>query len=176
MGHLDRQELAAIFAGGAIGAVLRVSLARHFAQAPADWPWTIFIINITGSFALGTSPPACRSVCGSPPTAVRCSAPGCAAPTPFSTMQVELVNMVEAHRYGLAAGYAFASVGAGLRAIWLSTTGCLRATASPKAQSHDRLWSMRSAVFYSGSALHCWAARSECTYERGLSEAHHLFR
>ena len=30
--------------------------------------------------------------------------------------------MVEAHRYGLAAGYAFASVGAGLTAIWLSTT------------------------------------------------------
>lgn len=30
--HLDRRELAAIFAGGAIGAVARVWLANHFTQ------------------------------------------------------------------------------------------------------------------------------------------------
>jgi fluoride exporter len=123
MGQLDRQELAAIFVGGAIGAVLRVWLGRHFAQAPADWPWTIFIINITGSFALGYF--ATRLQERLPQSTYRRPLLGtglCGAFTTFSTVQVEIVNMVEAHRYGLAAGYAFASVGAGLTAIWLSTT------------------------------------------------------
>ena len=128
MGHLDRQELAAIFAGGAIGAVLRVWLVQHFAQAPADWPWTIFIINITGSFALGYF--ATRLQERLPQSTYRRPLLGtglCGAYTTFSTMQVELVNMVEAHRYGLATGYGFASVTAGLTAIWLSTTIVRRA-------------------------------------------------
>jgi fluoride exporter len=123
VGQLDRQELAAIFAGGALGAVLRVWLSRHFAQAAADCPWTIFIINITGSFALGYF--ATRLQERLPQSTYRRPLLGtglCGAYTTFSTMQFEIVNMVEAHRYGLAAGYAFASVGAGLTAIWLSTT------------------------------------------------------
>ena len=128
MGQLDRQELAAIFAGGAIGAVLRVWLSQHFAQAAADWPWTIFVINITGSFALGYF--ATRLQERLPQSTYRRPLLGtglCGAYTTFSTMQVELVNMVEAHRYGLAAGYALASIGAGLTAIWLSTTIVRRA-------------------------------------------------
>lgn len=128
MGHLDRQELAAIFAGGAIGAVLRVWLGQHFSQAAADWPWTIFIINITGSFALGYF--ATRLQERLPQSTYRRPLLGtglCGAYTTFSTMQVEIVNMVEAHRYGLAAGYASASIGAGLTAVWLSTTVVRRA-------------------------------------------------
>jgi fluoride exporter len=128
MGHLDRQELAAIFAGGAIGAVVRVWLGQHFSQAAADWPWTITIINITGSFALGYF--ATRLQERLPQSTYRRPLLGtglCGAYTTFSTMQVEIVNMVEAHRYGLAAGYASASIGAGLTAVWLSTTVVRRA-------------------------------------------------
>ena len=123
MGQLDRQELAAIFAGGAIGAVLRVWLSQHFAQATADWPWTIFVINITGSFALGYF--GTRLQERLPQSTYRRPLLGtglCGAYTTFSTMQVELVNMVDAHSYGLAAGYALATIGAGFTAIWLSTT------------------------------------------------------
>ena len=123
MGQLDRQELAAIFAGGALGAVARVWLSQHFLQAPDEWPWTIFIINITGAFALGYF--ATRLQERLPQSTYRRPLLGtglCGAYTTFSTMQLELINMVEAHRYGLAAGYALATVGAGLTAIWLSTT------------------------------------------------------
>lgn len=122
MGHPDRQELAAIFVGGAIGAVVRVWLSRQFSQGPADWPWTIFLINITGSFALGYF--ATRLQERLPQSTYRRPLLGtglCGAYTTFSTVQIELVNMVEAHRYGLAVAYAFASIGAGLTAIWLST-------------------------------------------------------
>jgi CrcB protein len=122
MGHLDRQELAAIFAGGAIGAVLRVWLVQHFAQAPADWPWTIFIINITGSFALGYF--AARLQERLPQSTYRRPLLGtglCAGLSTFSTMPVEIVRMLDAQAWLLAAGYAAASVAGGYAAIRLAT-------------------------------------------------------
>ena len=125
---LDRRELAAIFGGGAAGALLRVWLVYAFAGSASGWPWVIFTINITGSFALAYF--ATRLQERLPQSTYRHPLLGtgfCGAYTTFSTMQVELVNMVEAHRYGLAAGYAFASIGAGLTAIWLSTTIVRRA-------------------------------------------------
>jgi len=128
MGRPDRRALAAIFVGGAIGAVLRVWLSRQFSQAPADWPWTIFLINISGSFALGYF--ATRLQERLPQSTYRRPLLGtglCGAYTTFSTMQVEIVNMVEARRYGLAFAYAFISIGAGLVAIWLSSTIVRRA-------------------------------------------------
>lgn len=128
MPQLDRQELAAIFAGGAIGAVLRVWLGLHFVQGALEWPWTIFTINITGSFALGYF--ATRLQERLPQSTYRRPLLGtgfCGAYTTFSTMQVEILKMVEGDRYGLAFGYAFASVSAGLLAIWLATTIVRRA-------------------------------------------------
>lgn len=128
MPHLDRQELAAIFAGGAIGAVVRVWLAVHFVQGATQWPWTIFAINATGSFALGYF--ATRLQERLPQSTYRRPLLGtglCGAYTTFSTMQVEILGMIEAHRYGLAVGYALASDVAGLVAIWMASTVVRRA-------------------------------------------------
>jgi CrcB protein len=36
-------------------------------------------------------------------------------------MQVEILTMLDHDRYGLAAGYAFASIAAGYLAIWAGT-------------------------------------------------------
>jgi len=121
--NLDRQELAAIFAGGAVGAFVRVWLGRHFTAAAPDWPWVTFTINITGSFALAYF--ATRLQERLPQSTYRRPLLGtgfCGAYTTFSTMQVELLKIVEAHRYGLAAGYAAASVTAGYAAIWIATS------------------------------------------------------
>ena len=49
MPSLDRRELASIFAGGAVGAVLRVWLVQTFTGSTSGWPWVIFAINITGT-------------------------------------------------------------------------------------------------------------------------------
>ncbi len=122
MGHYDRQELAAIFAGGAIGAVVRVWLARQFAAADDAWPWAIFAINITGSFALAYF--ATRLQERLPQSTYRRPLLGtgfCGAYTTFSTMQVEILLMIESDRYGLAVSYAVASIVAGLAAVWLAT-------------------------------------------------------
>jgi CrcB protein len=124
----DRQELAAIFAGGAIGAIARVWLSQRFVQGDTSWPWTIFVINVTGAFALAYI--ATRLQERLPQSTYRRPALGtgfCGAYTTFSTMQVEILNMVEADRYGLAVGYGAASLGAGLAAIWLASTIVRRA-------------------------------------------------
>jgi fluoride exporter len=121
--RLDRQELAAIFAGGAVGAVVRVWLGRHFAPAAASWPWVTFAINVSGSFLLAYF--ATRLQERLPQSTYRRPLLGtgfCGAYTTFSTMQVELLGLVEAHRYGLAIGYAAASIAAGYTAIWLATS------------------------------------------------------
>jgi len=123
MPRIDRQELAAIFAGGAVGAVVRVWIGRHFTSADDAWPWATFAINITGSFVLAYF--ATRLQERLPQSTYRRPLLGtgfCGAYTTFSTMQVEILGLAESHRYGLAVGYALVSIAAGMAAIWLATT------------------------------------------------------
>jgi CrcB protein len=128
MRRFDRQELAAIFAGGAIGAIARVWLSQRYTQGDTSWPWTIFAINISGSFALAYF--ATRLQERLPQSTYRRPALGtglCGAYTTFSTMEVEILKMVEGGRYGLAVAYGVASIAAGLLSIWLATTIVRRA-------------------------------------------------
>jgi fluoride exporter len=123
MPKIDRQELAAIFAGCAVGAVLRVWLGQHFTTADDSWPWATFAINVSGCFALAYF--ATRLQERLPQSTYRRPLLGtgfCGAYTTFSTMQVEILKIVEAHRYGLAAGYAFGSIAVGYAAIFLATS------------------------------------------------------
>ena len=122
MASLDRRELAALFAGGAAGALVRVWLGRHFAAGPPGWPWVTFAINVTGSFALAYL--ATRLQERLPPSMYPRAFLGagiCGALTTFSTMMVELLKMIEGSHWGLTAGYAAASIGCGLAAVFVST-------------------------------------------------------
>jgi CrcB protein len=123
MPRTDARELAAIFLGGAIGAVLRVWIGVHYDSAPSSWPWAIFAINISGAFALAYF--ATRLQERLPPSTYLRPLLGtgfCGAYTTFSTMEVEILKIVDAHRYGLAAGYALGSIVAGYLAIWTATS------------------------------------------------------
>ena len=120
--QLDGQELAAIFVGGFLGTIARAALAQSVAVRPDRWPWATFVVNILGAFLLGfvitrlqeRLPPSMygRAFLG---TGI------CGALTTFSTMVVELLAMIEGDHWALASGYAAASVGCGLAAIFLST-------------------------------------------------------
>src|SRR5215216_2556659 len=110
---IDRRELAAIFAGGFAGAEV-VEALPHDA---AEWPWATFAVNLAGAFALGYF--ATRLQERLPLSAYRRPLLGtgfCGALTTFSTVQVELVRMLEDGRDGLALGYATASIAAGFAA------------------------------------------------------------
>jgi fluoride exporter len=125
--NLDRRELAAIFLGGAVGALLRAWIGETFTDAVTEWPWATFSINVSGSFALGYL--ATRLQERLPQSTYRRPLLGtgfCGAYTTFSTMQVEILRMLEHGRYGLAAGYGLASVAAGYLAIWVATATARR--------------------------------------------------
>jgi CrcB protein len=127
MPNPDRRELAAIFLGGAAGGLLRVWLGETFTTTAAEWPWATFTINVSGSFALGYL--ATRLQERLPLSTYRRPLLGtgfCGAYTTFSTMQLEILTMLEHHRYELAATYALASITAGYIAIWLATAGVRR--------------------------------------------------
>ena len=49
----DGRELAAIFAGGVIGALARVGLIQVGLAGAPSWPWATFTANILGAFLLG---------------------------------------------------------------------------------------------------------------------------
>jgi fluoride exporter len=124
----DRRELAAIFAGGVVGALLRVALLQTHAGAAPDWPWVTFAVNVLGTFLLGYF--ATRLQERLPLSAYRRPLLGtgfCGAFTTFSTMQVELLTMIDGHRYALAVAYAASSVIAGYGSVHLATLSVRRA-------------------------------------------------
>jgi CrcB protein len=50
---LDARELAAIFAGGFLGAIARAELVEALPHDPGEWPWATFLVNVAGAFMLG---------------------------------------------------------------------------------------------------------------------------
>ena len=120
--------MAAIFAGGAVGALLRVALLQAGAGSAPGWPWVTFSENVIGTFLLGYF--ATRLQERLPLSAYRRPLLGtgfCGAFTTFSTMQLELLTMLDAHRYGLAVAYAAASITVGYAAVHLATSFVRRA-------------------------------------------------
>jgi fluoride exporter len=125
--RVDRRELAAIFVGGAIGALARYGLAEALPHEAGTWPWATFAVNVAGALALGYLTTRLQERL--PPSAYRRPLLGtgfCGALTTFSTMQVELLQMLDHGETGLAASYAAASIAAGVLAI-AATTNVVRA-------------------------------------------------
>jgi fluoride exporter len=122
MPRADRREVAAIFVGGALGTLARAALAEAFPHSATSWPWPTFGVNIVAAFLLGYF--VTRLQERLPLSSYRRPLLGtglCGGLSTFSTMQVEIVKMLDAHAWGLAAGYAAASIAAGYAAIQLAT-------------------------------------------------------
>jgi fluoride exporter len=122
MPSYDVRELAAIFAGGAGGALARAGLAEWLPPHAGRWPWATFLVNVVGAFLLGYF--ATRLQERLPLSAYKRPLLGtglCGALTTFSTMQLELLRMLDRGELGLALGYAGASVVAGFAAVWAAT-------------------------------------------------------
>ena len=127
MSRPDGRELLAIFLGGTVGALLRVWLGQTYPATAGSWPWITFVINVSGSFALGYL--ATRLQERLPQSTYMRPLLGtgfCGAYTTFSTMQVEILRMLDHDRYLLAAGYGTASIACGYLAVWVASASVRR--------------------------------------------------
>jgi fluoride exporter len=118
----DYRELAAIFAGGALGSLARAALSSLTVPDPARWPWPTFVVNIVGAFLVGYF--TTRLLERLPLSSYRRPLLGtglCGGLTTFSTMQVETLKMLQSGHWALAACYTMTSIVLGLLAIHLAT-------------------------------------------------------
>ena len=130
MAQHDYREYAAIFAGGALGALARAALSTLAAADPARGPWPTFTVNIVGAFLVGYF--TTRLLERLPHSSYRRPLLGtgfCGGLTTFSTMQVETLKMIQHGHWALAAGYTLTSIGVGLLAVHLGTALVRRARA-----------------------------------------------
>jgi fluoride exporter len=120
-GHRTQLQLA-IFAGGAVGALIRAALARALPWSGHGWPWVTFGVNVVGTLLLGYF--VTRLQERLPPSTFRrpMLATGfCGALTTFSTLQIEVIKLVRHHEPGVAVAYLCASVAAGLAGMFLAS-------------------------------------------------------
>ncbi len=126
--RFDGREVAAIFIGGFAGAVGRAELLEALPYRVGSWPWATFIANVVGAFLLGYFTTRLQERL--PVSAYRRPLLGtglCGALTTFSTMQVELLRMLDTGRVGLALAYALGSVVTGFLAVFVATNMVRRA-------------------------------------------------
>jgi CrcB protein len=113
------RKLAAIYVGGIVGALLRVGLAQAFPHAADAWPWPTLAVNLIGAFLIGYFFASFRDHTPDQLHHPFFATGVCGTLTTFSTMQLELFNMVDAGELGLAATYLAVTLAAGYIAVKL---------------------------------------------------------
>jgi CrcB protein len=115
--RFDLRRLAAIYAGGAIGALARVGLAQAAPHGAGAWPWATFAVNMAGALLLGYFVARLRDHPEDGLAHPFLTTGICGTLTTFSTLQLELFQMVEAGRLALAASYVAATLAAGFLVV-----------------------------------------------------------
>jgi CrcB protein len=118
----EPQVLAAVAAGGAVGAVARWSVAWAMDASTGDhqlgtWPWATLVANIVGCVLVGV---AARRI-GRDTTGWAFTVTGLLGGfTTFSALAVELNDMADAERLPLAVLYAAVTLAVGVAATALA--------------------------------------------------------
>lgn len=109
--------IAAAFAAGAAGALLRYVVTRAFAGRPARLPWAVLIVNVAGSLAAGVA--VALGVALSPVVPFIAVSGFAGGLTTFSTFSTETVQLVLDGRWRAALGSVVANVAGGVAAFAL---------------------------------------------------------
>jgi CrcB protein len=109
-------EPVAVFAGGCLGTIARAGLVEWAPGDPGGWPWATFAANLIGAFAIGWVAATLHR--GRRRTFLATGV--CGALTTFSTFQLELYDLLDRGRVGVAVAYAAASLALGLALVLLA--------------------------------------------------------
>lgn len=124
----DPAVLAAVFAGGVAGALLRGAVTELVPVASGSFPFPDLGLNVGGAVLLAYA--ATRLQERLPPSTYRRPLVGtgfCGALTTFSTFQVQALDLARGGRSGLAVLYIAVSVVAGLCAVVVTTAATRKA-------------------------------------------------
>jgi CrcB protein len=125
-------DLAAIAAGGGLGSVARYLISQAF-PAGHGFPWAIFAINVSGSFALGLLMIYLLQVWRPRRLLRPFLAIGLLGGyTTFSTYAAGIVTLINDHAPARAGAYALSSVAAGLAAAWCGAAAGRRMSGRPR--------------------------------------------
>lgn len=116
--------LAGVMLFGALGAALRSALSRLVQRRwRSSFPLATWLINVSGSFALGILYGLMHSQRIGYETWLLLGTGWLGAFTTFSTFGVEAVTLIEQKKYGYALFYVFGSALIGLVFAWLGMKG-----------------------------------------------------
>lgn len=113
MTRFDPRPLAAIYVGGVLGALARVGLSVATPHGPDGWPWATFAVNMAGALLLGYFVTRLRDHPEDSLAHPFLTTGICGTLTTFSTLQLELFEMIDAGHLGLAGAYVGATLVAG---------------------------------------------------------------
>ena len=108
--RFDLRRLAAIYAGGTLGALARVGLAEAAPHGAGEWPWATFAVNMAGALLLGYFVARLRDHPEDSLTHPFLTTGICGTLTTFSALQLELFELVDGGYLGLASAYVAATL------------------------------------------------------------------
>lgn len=111
--RFDLRRLAVIYAGGMIGALVRVWLSETAPHASGAWPWATFAVNMVGALLIGYFVARLHDHPEDSLAHPFLTTGICSTLTTFSTLQLELFQMVDTGHVLLAGGYVAATLAAG---------------------------------------------------------------
>jgi fluoride exporter len=117
LARFDLQRLAAAYMGGVLGALARVGLAEATPHGPGGWPWGTFAVNMVGALLLGYFFARLRNHPEDSLAHPFLTTGICGTLTTFSTLQLELFEMVDSGHLAVAAAYLGATLLLGLLCI-----------------------------------------------------------
>ena len=115
--QFDLRRLAAIYVGGVLGALARVGLAQATPHGPGGWPWGTFAVNMAGALLLGYFFARLRDHPEDSLVHPFLTTGICGTLTTFSTVQLELFEMVDGGHLAIAAAYLAATLAAGFLCV-----------------------------------------------------------
>jgi fluoride exporter len=117
--RLPGAVLAAVFAGGCLGGLVRYAVVRAWPEGRYDVPWSTLAVNVAGSFVLAVVVVAVTRRRWHPLARPLLGAGFCGALTTFSSFAVATDEMVRHDHLGRAAVYLMLTVVASLVAAVL---------------------------------------------------------